>query len=327
MPQPSSSLATHRPDIETSLEEFDVLAERNQMAALQVCPIYPVRSVAGTFGKIPLEQLLIDPEVKRAPRSDYNQGDWNYETATFATQEYGWEEPVDDNERYMYADYFDAEVVSANRAVGVMLRALEKRVADLIFNTTTWTGASLTTGVTNEWDDASNATPVDDVEAAVHKVYDNSGLWPNALIINRKVFRNLRQCDQIRDRIESAGAGSASRASDITVEQLAAVFDLDKIIVAGGSKNTANRGASASISQIWSDEYAMVCRVADSASDFREPCIGRTFHWADDGSQPSGRVESYRNEMKRSDVIRVRHQTDEKVLIPEAGHLLSNITT
>jgi hypothetical protein len=37
-------------------------------------------------------------------------------------------------------------------------------------------------------------------------------------------------------------------------------------------------------------------------------------------------VESYRDEKVRGDVIRVRHDVDEIVLYPEAGHLLSNIT-
>ena len=73
-------------------------------------------------------------------------------------------------------------------------------------------------------------------------------------------------------------------------------------------------------------EYAMVCKVA-TGRDFREPCIGRTFHWSADGSSIGGTVESYRDETVRADIIRVRHDVDELVLYPQAGHLLSNITT
>jgi hypothetical protein len=107
---------------------------------------------------------------------------------------------------------------------------------------------------------------------------------------------------------------------------LAAVFDLPHIIVAGGSQNTANEGQVAAISQLWSDEYAMVCRVATGA-DFKEPCIGRTFHWGADGSSIGGTVESYREEQTRSEIIRCRHDVDEITLYPQAGHLLSNVTT
>ena len=70
----------------------------------------------------------------------------------------------------------------------------------------------------------------------------------------------------------------------------------------------------------------MVCRIATD-SDIKSPCIGRTLHWAEDGSEIGGTVETYRDESVRGDVVRVRHQTDEKMLYTQAGHLLSNITT
>jgi hypothetical protein len=288
--------------------------------------VIDVMSQAGNFGKIPIEQLLQQRDTKRAPGSGYARGNWTFEPAVYATEEHGAEEPVDDREAKMYAEYFAAEQISTMRAFSAVLRNAEQRVADAVFNTTTWTGASLTTAITHEWDDATNCVPLTDVEAAVQKIYDNSGLWANALVINRKVFRNLRNSAQVIDRIESNGAGSPSKASDITAQMLAAAFDLDYIIVAGTSKNGAKEGQAASPSQIWSGEYAMICRVSTSA-DMRDPCIGRTFHWAQDGSSIGGTVESYRDERVRGDVIRVRHDVDELVLYPQAGHLLSNITT
>ncbi len=325
MPSPSSSLATLRPDL-SSFFEFDLEAEKAGFVAQNVFPVVEVAKASGNFGKIPLEELLQERTTKRAPGAGYARGNWEFDDSTFSTVEHGAEEPVDDNEAEAYRDYFDAEVVSTARAYGAVLRNYEKRVADAVFNTTTWTGSSLTTAVTNEWDDATNAVPITDVEAAVQKIYDNSGLWANALIVNRKVFRNLRNCDSIIDRINSAGAGNPSKPSDVTVQMLAAIFDLENIIVAGGTRNTATEGQSATPGQIWSGEYAMVCKIA-TGPDMREPCIGRTFHWSEDGSSIGGTVESYRDEPKRSDVIRVRHQTDEVILYAEAGHLLSNITT
>jgi hypothetical protein len=325
MPSPTSSLATLRPDLATFLE-FDLESERSGYIATQVFPVIDVISQAGTFGKIPLEQLLQQRTTLRAPGSGYARGNWTFERAVYQADEHGAEEPVDDREAQMYAEYFQAEQISTMRAFSSVLRNAEQRVADAVFNPTTWNGSALTTGVSNEWDDAPACTPITDVEAAVRKIYDGSGLWANALVINKKVFRNLRNSAQIIDRINSEGAGNASKASDVTADMLARVFDLDFVIVAGTSRNSAREGQAASPVQIWSDEYAMVCKVATSA-DMREPCIGRTFHWSADGSSIGGTVESYREESVRSDIIRVRHDVDEVVLYPEAGHLLSNITT
>jgi hypothetical protein len=306
--------------------EFDLESENAGYIATEVFPVINVQSQAGNFGKIPIEQLLQQRDTRRAPGAGYSRGNFTFNKATYATEEHGTEEPVDDREAKMYAEYFQAEQISTMRAFSAVLRNAEQRVADAVFNTSTWTGASLTTAITHEWDDATNCVPLTDVEAAVQKIYDNSGLWANALVINRKVFRNLRNSDQIIERINASGAGSPSKATDVTVQMLAQVFDLDHIIVAGTSKNAAKEGQAASIGQIWSGEYAMVCKIATSA-DRREPCVGRTFHWSEDGSSIGGTVESYRDEAIRGDVIRVRHDTDEIVLYPEAGHLLSNITT
>ena len=321
----SAASVNLRPDL-AEFYEFDVESEKAGFVANQVLPVVSVNLQADNPGKIPLEQLLFKGDTKRASGSGYNRGTWKFERFTYSTEENGWEEPIDDRDKARYQYLVQAEMIATARAFSIVQRNAEQRVADAVFNATTWTGSSLTTSVTNEWDDATNATPITDVESAVAKVYDGSALWANALVINRKVFRNLRNCDQILDRIAASGAGDKIKASDINEQMLAAVFDLDYVIAAGNSKNTANEGQTPSVSQIWSNEYAMVCRVSNSA-DMRDPCIGRTFHWSADGSAIGGTVESYRDETIRGDVIRVRHDTDEVVMYPQAGHLLSNITT
>jgi hypothetical protein len=326
MGHPSTSLATLRPDLAASLEQIDLLADRQGFIGLRVLPVFETDLASSPFGKITLESLLQSPETKRAPGAGYGRGDWAFTTDTYATVEHGWEEPIDDNEAKMYANYFDLETVSAARALDIVLRSHEKRVADAVFNATTF--ASYTAAVTNEWDanHKTDAVPLSNVNTARNAIWSATGLWANALIINKKVMNNLRALDQITDAIASSGAGSSIRARDITADQLARCFDLDYVLVAGSAKNTANEAQTRSLSPIWSDEYAMVARLC-TGPDLREPGLGRTFHWGADGSQIGGTVETYRDETVRSDIVRVRNQTDEKLLYVAAAYLLSNITT
>lgn len=323
MATPSSSLASLRPDLAASFMAFDLEAEKAGYIARRVLPTIDVYSQAGNFGKIPLSQLLQNRDTKRAPGSGYARGKFTFDPATFSCEEHGAEEPIDDREAAMYAEYFDAELIASQRAYNAVLKNAEQRVADLIFNTTTWTGSSLTTDVSGSlpWATIATAKPLTNVEAAVQKVYDNSGLWANALVINRKVFRNLRNTPEVIDRIASSGAGDRNLAADVTVQMLAQAFDLEYVIVAGGSKNTATEGQTAAAGQIWSSNYAMVCRVATS-NDPKEPCIGRTFHWSGDGSEIDGTIETYREEKVRGDIVRVRHDVDEIVMYAQAGHLI-----
>lgn len=324
MGSPSSSLSTLRPDLASFLQ-YELESDRAGYVASRVFPIVNVASQSGNFGKIPLSELLDERDTKRNPGSGYARGNFTFTPATYSCEEHGAEEPVDDRESKMYGNYFDHEVVATARAFGAVLRNAEKRVADSVFNTTTWTGASLTTAVSTPWSTVATATPIADINSAVNKVYDGSGLWPNALIVNRKVFRHLRRCAEVIDKLEGAGAGNRAAQGDITAQMLADVFDLDMVIVAGASRNSAIEGQTVTPSQIWSSSYAMVCKVATSM-DMREPCIGRCFHWSEDGSQIGGAVETYREEKIRGDVVRVRHDVDEIVLYSAAGHLLSSIT-
>jgi len=321
MQTPSATLATLRPELR-SFEEFDLEMSRQGFIGTQVAPVVEVAKASGTFGKIPIEELLRTPDTVRAPGSGYSRSAHKFTTDSYTTQEHGHEFPVDDNQAAVYSDFFDAEMKATQRCYDAILRAQERRIAALIFNTTTWTGASLTTGVSNVWS-ASNGTPVADVEAACQKVWSNSGLWPNTLILTRLAFRALRHSDDIINRIKYWG-GDDPKQRAVTAAVLAQVFDLDRVIVADSIKNTANEAQSASLASLWDKTMAMVCHINPS-SDVSVPTLARLFHYGEDGSQIGGTIETYREEQTRSQIVRVRHQVGEKVMYPELGHLLTAV--
>lgn len=321
-PRATSALASLRPDIKDALTEFDLFLNRQKMVGLTVMPVIEVEMQAGSFPVIKKSSLLANAETARASGGSYNQIGFEFEDATFATKENGLAMPIDERKRAMFSQ-FGLEMMYAEIVRDVVERNQEKRIADMIFNTSTFTP----TAVTNEWDDADNATPIDDVEARVQVMMDR-GVFANALIINEKVFRNLRNCQQIIDRIASSGAGDATKARDITTNMLAQCFDLDKIIVAGAmTKTSADGAATFTGGPIWSGEYAAVCRVADPGDPITNPCVGRVFHWGGDGSSIDGTFETWYENMVRGDMVRYRKETQERLMYSDCVELLSNITT
>jgi hypothetical protein len=319
MPGPSSSLATLRNDLGSMLE-FDLEANRQKFIGHRVLPFFNVDLPADRFGKIPIEQLLKRANVKRGAKGNYNRIDWSFTDDSYATNEYGLEGPVDQNMARKYANYIDAEMETAKLVLHMVQLEAEIRVRDLLFP-----GTYTLHPVTVEWSDGPNATPISDVEASVRRIFALTGVWADTLTINKKVFRNLRNCDEVLDRIASQGAGDKIKAKDVNASMLAAVFDLENVIVAEGVYNTADEGQTATPDHIWSDEYAAVGKLAKSQS-FIEPCLGHTMHWAGDGSQPGGLVESYYAEENRSDIVRVRHDVQEKIKYAEMWDVMSNIT-
>lgn len=316
-----------RPDLGAAFLELDVEAGERGYIAAQVLPTLTVATQSGQFPRVPVEQLLKNRSVNRANGSGYSRSDWSFVSESYSCREYGAEEPVDDREAAIYRNYFEAEAESARIAISAVLDAAERRVAAKVFDTATFAN----TAVTASWDSYATAAPVADVDAAVQAVWDQCGLWPNTLVLTVQAFRALRQCAEIIERVESSGAGGSSLAGEITARQIAQAFSLDRVIVAGATGNSANEGQDAVFDPIWNQTMAMVCRTAVTEG-LREPCLGRTFHWTGDGGGGRGRdeesrviFETYREDQIRSDVVRARHDVDEKILYPEAGHLLTGV--
>lgn len=326
--QPTSAIT--RMDLGLTSEEFNLAASRLGFIGPKVFPVVQVGLQAATFPKRTVEQLLKTSDTLRAPRAGYATTEGDFSTESYATEDHGLEGTLDDREVAIYRDVIDAEMGVVNSTIDGVLRKYEIDVAAATFNTAVWTGSSLATAITNEWDDSANAVPITDVDAAREKIVTGSGQEPNALIINRLVMRNLRNCAQIIDRIKYV---MGTLPAEITPAMLAAAFDLKYVIVAGAVKNAANDAQTRSISRIWSNEYAMVAKVAET-NDLLEPCIGRTFVWDGNGGGGPGSaeelaylVEERRNPNDTGTIYRCRNDRGIKRLYPVMGHLLSNITT
>ena len=110
----------------------------------------------------------------------------------------------------------------------------------------------------------------------------------------------------------------------VSIQLLAEYFGVDRVLVAGGVYNNANKGLAKSIARIWSSSYAMLCVTSSGGQDLREPSLGRTFMWTQDSPTPVV-VESYREEQIRSNVIRARQNTAEKLTMKAAGYLLKGV--
>ncbi|MBC8869200.1 MAG: hypothetical protein H8E44_07270 [Planctomycetes bacterium] len=321
MPSPRTTLNGYRPDLGMMLQ-FDDAMNRNGFVANQVAPVIEVPEQKGTIGVIELKQLLKEPETGRNSRGDYNRTSYQFVDETYETFENGLEMPIDDRRSKIYRNWFDFEVMSARIVLDQVLRAYEKRVADLLYNATTF--ASYTTAVTNEWNDWTNATPLTDVIKGKRSMWAAVGLYPNALIINKRQFDSLRMNAQVIDKLESGGAGQTVVPGEISKAQLTACFDLDQIIVSDSARDSANEGASVSIAPMWSDEYAMLARIARTNNP-EEPSLCRTVHWGEDGSSIGGTLETYYSDPTRGDVIRVRHETEERLFYTALGYLFSNV--
>lgn len=319
----TSAAALLRPDLDGVTLEFDLQANLERFIGLQVFPEFPVRLPAGTFRKIKVESLLKKPDhAIRAPRAGFQRDDFEFDIDTFQCFEYGVEEYIDEVERTMYADFFTTEAIATMRARHRLLMLHEMRVAGLSFDETNFTAAGQFTDPaatgTRAWNVKATATPRADVRAAKLQFKAMFGFMPNTIILSDESASDVLLTQEFIDGFQG---GSQARALDANTSDLEKWFDIENVLLGSGQMNTAPEGVAAVYAPIWSNNYALLCRVAKSR-DIHEPCFGRTFRWTGFGGPITGRMESYYEAQTDNSIVRARHYVGEKLMYRKAAWLL-----
>ena len=316
--RPSSGNTIYRPDLGELVMDYH--NGGGNFVSQQIMPVYPVADIAGGFPVIPAEAMLTIPDTKRAPRGAFNRSDYEYEDGKYSCSENGHEEPMDDGERKMLDRRAPgaADRIATMRGLRIISGSQERRVAGKIFNDTNFTAHA----VDNEWDDAVNSVPITDVNDGISDFRSQCGMMPNGFLITWTTFQAFKSNGQIIDRLKYTFPGID--INKMTSDQLSALFDVP-VILCNSVHNSADKGQAKNITDIWDNEFAALVRISTSP-DLTEPCIGRTFVYdSDSASEPI--VESYREEQITSDVLRVRHTTDERLLqsFDKNGAVVSDI--
>jgi len=332
----SPSTAITRLDLSISYAEFALAAARKGYIGLQVMPAIGVDIEAADFAKLAVAELTSNVETtERQPKATYSRDSFQWTTDSYAVQEHGVEEVVDDATIERYGDILRAEVIHTQRAIDRVLRRLEYDIADLAFDSTT-TFSSYNTAASTAWTTRSTATPVEDIDDAIESVIGQCGMRPNALVLSDYALTEMTRTAQIQDLLKYSGQDDPKMLRAIS--GLKDLFDLDYVLVGKGNYNSAIRGATASFSRFWDATKAGVYCVNNDGmqGDLESPTpnVGRTiFSTSGNAAVPgvgdgedSLIVEEYREEARRGGVIRARNKRQVKVIHAAAGHVITGVT-
>jgi hypothetical protein len=316
---PRSSAAVSRPELGTVAWEYMIEAALTRYIGLQILPIKRVVRQSAEYPVIPMEVFMETPKTERADRGNYNRSDWKFDFQNYSTEEHGWEEVIDDREEALFQTYFDMEEAATIRAMAIILRSHEKRVKDLVYDT----GTIANGAVGNAWTDPANATPKADVDGARDSMRSTFGVLPGKMTIAYTRFNALLRTAEIRDAlkytnpIELGGFEAQKRI-------MAQYFGLDEILVGDAQENTAKKGQTGVLGEIWTPATVGLFATSSGGDDMKEPVIGRTMLW-EEGAPDMLTTETYRDEPVRGDVVRIRNDTDEILQFIGAGYLLTSI--
>jgi hypothetical protein len=193
-------------------------------------------------------------------------------------------------------EYIDNDPVALNPQKSAVRRVTHKialydevQYVSNFFKTGVWgTDAS---APSTKWD-AANSTPLQDIDGYKRTMQSLTGRTPNKAVMSQKVFDVLKRHATIKGTLFTTTSGVPT--AQINEQTLAAILELDEIIVLRAIVDSAKYGATASIAYIAGDKFQLLCTTMNPSLE--EPSAGYNFGWSGFGTNGYGVRSWYRED-------------------------------
>lgn len=216
---------------------------------------------------------------KRPPGTESAGGGYEASTDNFWAPVYGLHHDIPDQNRANQDAAMDLDRQGMEFLSQQALLNKEVEWANAFFTTSVWgtdiAGVSGTpsSGQAKHWSDAAS-TPVEDIRLGCRTVQAATGQRPNTLVVGREVFDALVDHPDIVGRLDR---GQTTGVARVTAQALAALLDLERVLVMDAVQATSTEGATPAFGFI-GGKKALLCYVAPSPG-LMTPSAGYTFTW------------------------------------------------
>lgn len=273
MAQPGGRSQVHVDSILTGISVAYVQEESNFIAG-QIAPIIPVQKQSDKFFKWNKESIRQPDSAIRAPASEsvgtgHKLGTDNYFCDLWAVHhDVPWEDR-DNADNPLDLDRDALTFLMQDMLIRRDLQAAAVIFADSVYTGGT-TGADISLGTT--WNDVSS-TPISDIADQQGSLLENTGKLGNVLVLGYDVYKALRDHEDLLDRIKYTTRGI------VTADLMAALFDVDRVVVARASYNTEQEGNATNTEDfIFNQKDALLLYVNPSPSR-NTPSAAYGFAW------------------------------------------------
>ena len=315
--QPNSG-ATIRADLNSVVEEASQ-ADKFFIGE-KLMPSLGVDVKTGEYPKITkaISETMKPGDTRRERGGSYGRITRAWTTDNYTTLDRGLEEAMDDCDIKDVSRWFSLASKTSGWVLRAMKLAHEIRVAAEIFHATTWGTPTNSAVAYTEANIATIDFPLD-LQAAIERVADNAE-EPDTIVMSPTVYNRLRRSTLLKAFITGQDLPGAN-ITPSTIQQAFAENGIKQVLVGRARYDSALKKSTQTYSaaKVWSDTYVWVGKVA--SGDFENGGAGRTIVWNAEGGLYV--TETYREEAKRSDIVRVRQHTTEKVIDANCGTLIA----
>lgn len=302
------------------------MQDQNAFVADRAFQVLPVQSQSDKFFSIPRGAFYRDGMEKRAPGDPAAEANYTVTTDNYFCDVWALGKALADQVRANYDSPLDADREMTNfLALQALIRKERAWAADF-FTTSVWTTDQ--TGVSGvpstnqflQWNDGAS-DPIGDIRSGKRRVHSRTGYRPNVGVFGREVYDKLIDHPDIVGRVDR---GQTSGTAMVMRQVLAALFELDEVLVMDGVYNSAAEGATDSFSFIGGKSALLIYR--PPAPGLMVPAAGYTFSWAGllGGGALATRMSRIRDERRKSDWLEIEMAFDQKKISADLGQFFAS---
>ena len=324
--------------VDPVLSNFSVGYPENNFYALSILPETPVRTQSGQYRVFGREHWLLVEDRREPGTVAHEVRGAKWSTDVFQTKEHSLQAPVHDEERQeLYSQGGLADPVFGGAlqldpegdALALCNRDIslnhEFKVSSLIRNAANYGANNKTTlSGTSQWDNITYGTagipstiisdPVGNIMTAMRAVYAATLRWPNTLVIPTQGISYIENHPRVVDRFKNF-ALSIPNAFQVLTGFVGNIVMVDSLYNAAN-----NLDATASMTSFWGKDVWV--GIVDPTPGQRTFTFGKTFAQV----YPVGMtrpVERWREEARKSDIVRSNWKYDTKIVAAGAGYLIT----
>lgn len=245
--------------------------------AHKVFPIVPVKKQSDRYFQYSRADWFRDEAEERGPATESAGGDYDIDnTPNYSCRKYAYHKDVTAEDRTNSDDPLDADTDATDFVSDKLILQKESKWASTYFKTGVW-GTDITgvagvpiAGQVKQWNDPTSQ-PIQDISLQSTNMAGITGKRPNVLVLGAHVYKALKEHNDILDRIRYTQKGI------VTTELLAALFDVDEVVVAWAVKNSAAKKAVESNAFILGKSALLAYRAPRPG--LKVASAGYTFSW------------------------------------------------